>query len=219
MTEVLRLAVFLSGSGSTLQNLIDRIDKGELSARIEVVVSSKPGVYGLERAEAAGIPTEVVPSKDFARDWDAFSRAIDEKLADYDIDLVVLAGFMCMYRIPPDREGRVMNVHPSLIPAFCGKAMFGHLVHEAVLEHGVKVTGCTVHFANNEYDAGPIILQKVVPVLDDDTPETLAERVQAAEREAYPEAINLFAQGRLKIEGRRVRTLNPKTSTDPDKQK
>lgn len=195
----IKLGVFLSGGGSTLQNLIDRIAGGSLNARIEFVLSSRADAYGLVRAQAAGIPTIVIPSQKYRRDWEAFSSAIDQAIEGYQIDLLIMAGFMCLYWIPERLEGKVMNVHPSLIPMFCGKDMFGHHVHEAALARGVKFTGCTVHFVDNEYDRGPIILQKVVPVLPDDTPETLADRVQAAEREAYPEAIRLFAEGRLKI--------------------
>jgi len=119
-----------------------------------------------------------------------------------------MAGFLQLLTIPEDFQLRVMNIHPSLIPAFCGKGFYGHHVHEAVLEAGVKITGCTVHFADNQYDHGPIILQRAVPVLDDDTPESLAQRVFEAEKEAYPEAIRLFAQGRLVVTGRRVRILS-----------
>jgi phosphoribosylglycinamide formyltransferase-1 len=123
--------------------------------------------------------------------------------------LVCLAGFLQLISIPEDFQGRVMNIHPALIPAFCGKGFYGHHVHEAVLAYGVKITGCTVHFCDNQYDHGPIILQRAVPVLDDDTPDSLAARVFQQECEAYPEAIRLFAEGRLRIEGRRVRILKP----------
>ena len=120
---------------------------------------------------------------------------------------MVLAGFMCLIRIPDGFLGRVMNIHPALIPAFCGKGYYGHHVHEAVLEYGAKVSGCTVHFADNVYDHGPVIVQKTVPVLDGDTPDSLAARVFGKECEAYPEAIRLFGEGRLQIEGRRCRVL------------
>ncbi|MFA6240640.1 MAG: formyltransferase family protein, partial [Candidatus Hydrogenedentales bacterium] len=123
----------------------------------------------------------------------------------HNADLVVLAGFMSLLDIPADFENRVINVHPALIPSFCGKGMYGHHVHEAVLAYGAKVSGCTVHFANAKYDEGPILLQESVPVLEDDTPDTLAERVQAKERELYPKAIQLIAEGRVRVEGRRVR--------------
>jgi formyltetrahydrofolate-dependent phosphoribosylglycinamide formyltransferase len=137
-----------------------------------------------------------------------FSERVFNLCRQAQADLVCLAGFLQLLHIPDDFQGRVMNIHPSLIPAFCGKGYYGHHVHEAALAYGVKVSGCTVHFADNVYDHGPIILQRVVPVLDDDTPDTLAARVFEQESEAYPEAIHLFAEGRLRIEGRRVRILN-----------
>jgi phosphoribosylglycinamide formyltransferase-1 len=206
-TKPISLAVFVSGGGTTLQNFIDLIRAGQLPARISVVLASRKSAYGLVRAEDNNIPSVVVPSVRYKKDWKAMSAAINESIAPYEIDLICLAGFMCLYEIPPQYEGKVMNIHPALIPAFCGEDFYGHHVHEGVLEYGAKVSGCTVHFANNEYDHGPIIVQRTVPVLDDDTPETLAARVFEQECIAYPEAIRLFAEGRLKIEGRRVRIL------------
>src|SRR5206468_7149292 len=138
-----------------------------------------------------------------------FSQRIFELCRRAQADLVCLAGFLQLLLVPDDFLGRVLNIHPSLIPAFCGKGFYGHHVHEAVLAYGVKVTGCTVHFADNQYDHGPIVLQRTVPVLDDDTPDTLAARVYEQECAAYPDAIRLFAEGRLSIEGRRVRVLPP----------
>jgi formyltetrahydrofolate-dependent phosphoribosylglycinamide formyltransferase len=202
-----RLGVMLSGSGTTLQNLIDRIADGRLTGwRIVLVIGSLSKAYGLVRARQAGIPTCVIRKKDFA-DVDAFSEAIVEQLDAAKVDLVAEAGWMCLWRMPERYIGRVMNVHPALLPAFGGKGCYGHHVHEAVLARGCKVSGATVHFVDNEYDSGPIILQRAVEVREDDTPDTLADRVQAAEREIYPEAISLFGQGRLRIEGRRVRIL------------
>jgi len=203
-THTLSLAVLLSGSGSTLQNLLDRIADGTLSARVGCVVASRADAYGLERARNCGIPAALVARRDF-KDTASFSDAVWSEVRKHHVDLVVLAGFMSLIEIPDEFENRVVNVHPALIPAFCGKGMYGHHVHEAVIAYGAKVTGCTVHFANAKYDEGPIILQGVVPVLDDDTPDTLAERVQAKEREIYPQAIQLIAQGRVRVEGRRVR--------------
>ena len=208
MARPIRMAVLLSGSGRTLQNFIDRIHAGELDAEISVVISSRKDAYGIERAQQHHIPAVCVPSSEYP-DFDAMSSALLETLSEYPVDLVVMAGFMCLFRIPDAYLGRTVNIHPALIPAFCGKGFYGHHVHEAVLAYGVKVSGCTVHFVNNEYDNGPIILQKTVPVLDDDTPDTLSARVFKKECEAYPEAIQLFAEGRLKIEGRRVRILPP----------
>ena len=203
MTRELSLAVLLSGSGSTLQNLIDRIADGSLSARIACVVGSRVDAYGLERARERGIPAIPIARKDFA-DTSAFSDSVWTEVRKHDVELVVMAGFMCLLDIPGDFKNRVVNVHPALIPAFCGKGMYGHHVHEAVIAYGAKVSGCTVHFANAKYDEGPIIMQGTVPVLDGDTPDTLAERVQAKEREIYPKAIQLIAEGRIRVDGRRV---------------
>jgi formyltetrahydrofolate-dependent phosphoribosylglycinamide formyltransferase len=207
MKPPLRLAVLLSGGGTTLQNLLDRIADGRLRARIVRVVSSNVAALGLMRAEAAGVPTTVVERKKCTSRTE-FSRRIFDACRGDGAELVCMGGFLQLVEIPPDFAGRVMNIHPALIPAFCGKGFHGLHVHEAALEAGVKVSGCTVHFADNEYDHGPIILQRVVPVLDDDTPEELAARVFEQECEAYPDAIRLFAEGRLRIEGRRVRVLN-----------
>jgi formyltetrahydrofolate-dependent phosphoribosylglycinamide formyltransferase len=202
----IRLAVFLSGSGTTLQNFIDRIADGRLRARITVVVSSKADVLGLERAKKAGIPTAIVERKKCAS-VEEFSEKLFGHCRQAEAELVCMAGFLQLIRVPEDFIGRVMNIHPALIPAFCGKGFYGHHVHEAAIGSGVKVSGCTVHFADNEYDHGPIILQRTVPVLDDDTPDSLAGRVFEQECEAYPEAIRLFAEKKLRIEGRRVRIV------------
>lgn len=206
MTEPINMAVLLSGSGRTLQNFIDRIDAGKLDARIIVVISSRADAYGLERSRNHNIPAVVISSRKH-KSFDALSEAIAVELDKHPVDLVAMAGFMCLFHMPEKFIGRAMNIHPALIPAFCGKGYYGHHVHEAVLNYGAKVSGCTVHFADNEYDHGPIILQKVLPVLEDDTPDTLADRVFELELEAYPEAVQLFAEGRLKVEGRKVRIL------------
>ncbi len=199
-----KVAVLLSGSGTTLQNLIDHIDRGELDVTIACVISSRKKAFGLERARKHGIPAIAVHRKGY-EDLSDFNRDIWGAIREHEADLVVFAGFMSLLDIPEDYLGRIMNIHPALIPAFCGTGMYGHHVHEAVLAYGAKLTGVTVHFADAEYDHGPIILQEPVPVLEDDTPDTLAERVMAKEREVYPRAIQLFAQGRLHLEGRRVR--------------
>lgn len=201
-----RLAVLLSGNGSTLQNFIDRIADGRLAARIVQVISNHADAFGLERALRAAVPATVVDRRE-AGSREDFSSQIFGLCRTAEADLVCLAGFLQLVLVPDDFIGRVMNVHPSLIPAFCGKGYYGHRVHEAVLAYGVRVSGCTVHFADNVYDHGPIILQKTVPVEPDDTPDTLAARVFAQECEAYPEAIRLFGERRLQIEGRRVRVL------------
>jgi phosphoribosylglycinamide formyltransferase 1 len=204
--EPIRLAVLLSGGGTTLQNLLDRCADGRLRARVVQVVSNRADALGLERARAAGIAAAVVDRKACGTP-EAFSARIFDLCRAAGAELVCLGGFLQLILIPDDFRGRVLNVHPALIPAFCGKGFYGRRVHEAVLAYGAKVSGCTVHFADNEYDHGPIVLQRPVPVLDDDTAETLAARVHEQENAAYPEAIRLFAEGRLKIDGRKVRIL------------
>jgi len=193
-----RLAVLLSGSGSTLENLIQRSKAGTLNAEVVVVVSSRSDAYGLERARNHGVDAHVIASRE-CRDFDVLSERTWEAVRDYKPDLIILAGYMCMFRVPPGYDNRILNVHPALIPLFCGKGFYGHHVHEAVIKAGMKVSGCTVHLVNNEYDKGPIVVQKTVPVYFEDTPDTLAERVMAAEREALPEAINLYAANRLEV--------------------
>ena len=179
------LAVLISGSGTTLQNLIDRGADGSLPATIVSVVASRPGIFGIERAERAGLPVTVVERKPV----ETFSERVFAAVRNSGADLVILAGWLHLLRIPPDFENRVLNIHPSLLPAFGGPGMYGRHVHEAVLASGATVSGCTVHFADNSYDTGPVVLRREVPVLDGDTPDTLAARVYAAECEAYPEAI------------------------------
>jgi phosphoribosylglycinamide formyltransferase-1 len=200
----LRVAVLLSGEGTSLENLCDRIDADELPAEVVVVVASRAGAGGLARAERRGIPARAVPRKEHP-DVGAFNDAIHAILDRYEPDLVALLGFLSPFELRGKYGGRCINVHPALIPAFSGRGYYGHRVHEAVLESGAKVTGATVHFVDADYDRGPIILQEPVRVRDDDTPESLAARVQAAERRLVPEALRLFAAGRLVIEGRRVR--------------
>ena len=200
----IRLAVLLSAGGTTLQNLIDRIADGRLSARIVQVVASNADAYGIERALRADLPVTVVTRRECAS-REEFSAHIFDICRQANADVVCLAGFLQLLTIPDDFQARVLNIHPSLMPAFCGKGFYGHHVHEAVLAYGAKVTGCTVHFADNQYDHGPVLLQRTVPVLDSDDPDTLAARVFAQECEAYPEAIRLLAEGRVAFEGRRVR--------------
>ena len=202
-TKILNLAVRVSGSGTTLANLIDQIAARTLDARIAVVIGSKPDLLALKRAADAKIMNFVVDRREFSSVAD-FSKNVFALCDDASVDLVCLAGWLCLLEIPGKYTGKVMNIHPALLPSFGGKGMFGQRVHEAVLEHGCKVSGCTVHFVDGDYDAGPIILQRTCEVRDDDTPQTLAARVFEQERIAYPEAIRLFAQGRLTIEGRRV---------------
>jgi formyltetrahydrofolate-dependent phosphoribosylglycinamide formyltransferase len=210
MSSPLRLAVLLSGGGTTLQNLLDRCADGTLAAQVVAVVSSKADAFGLTRAQTAGVPTLVVERRTCASRAD-FSKQIFDFCRQHHADLVCMGGFLQLLEIPADFGNRVLNIHPALIPAFCGKGFHGLAVHRAAIEAGVKVSGCTVHFADNEYDHGPIVTQRVVPVLDDDTPESLAARVFEQECAAYPEAIGWFAEGRLVVEGRRVR-LAPKST-------
>lgn len=196
-----KILVLVSGGGTNLQAIIDRINDGTIKdTEIAGVISNNYGVYALERAEKAGIKAEVVAPKDFP-DRAAFNKAFLDKLDEYNPDLVVLAGFLVV--IPEivirKYEGKIINIHPSLIPSFCGKGYYGLRVHEAALERGVKVTGATVHFVDAGTDTGPIILQKAVSVLDGDTPEVLQKRVmEEAEWKILPEAISLIASGKVR---------------------
>lgn len=208
MSRHLKVAVLLSGGGSTLANLLDWREEGRLYADIDLVISSRADARGLRIAADAGIRHEVVPSKDFRQsaregevicDWQGMSRAIDKLLLPGRYDLICMAGFMCRYFMPAELEGRVINIHPALIPMFCGEGMYGHHVHEAVVKSGVRVSGCTVHFADKHYDSGPIILQRCCPVYSDDTPEDVTARVFAEECIAYPTAVNLVAEGRVQL--------------------
>ena len=199
---IVRLGVLISGTGRTLGNLIKLSQSGSLPAEIVVVISSSARATGLGFAAEAGIRAEVVDLRSLGPD--RFSGRIAEILRQGRVDLACMAGFLKLWHIPPDFQGRVMNIHPALLPDFGGPGFYGHKVHEAVLASGAGESGCTVHFADNEYDHGPIILQRRVPVLEEDTPESLADRVFEQELQAYPEAIRLYAAGRLKLKGRRV---------------
>jgi phosphoribosylglycinamide formyltransferase-1 len=205
-TNAFKIAVLISGGGTTLKNLLEKIESGRVTAAVALVIASSPKAGGLRFAKEVNIPSLVIEQRSFA-DRGAFSRAIFDECRKAAVDLVVMGGFLKRLDIPPDYANRVVNIHPGLIPAFCGQGFYGHRVHEAVLEYGAKLSGCTIHYADNEYDHGPVILQKAVPVLGDDTPEKLAARVFEAECEAYPEAIQLIAEGRVKLEGRRVKVL------------
>jgi formyltetrahydrofolate-dependent phosphoribosylglycinamide formyltransferase len=199
----LRLGVLVSGGGTTLQNFLDREQAGSLAGEVVQVVSSDPDAKAVARARKAGKPVVSVP-------WDrekgaaVFARDITKALDRAKVDLVLLAGFLRLYRFPPEYAGRVLNIHPALLPAFGGKGMYGMRVHEAVVASGAKVTGCTVHFADLVYDRGPIVLQRTCPVRFEDTPDDVAARVFALEKEAYPEAVALHAAGRLRIRDGRV---------------
>jgi len=196
----IKLAVLISGGGRTLLNLHDRIRDGSLNATVHVVVSSRADAQGVERARNAGLRLVVLDRKSLSAD--RFQRGVTEAVCG--AELVCMAGFLSLWRIPDDWRGRAINIHPALLPEFGGKGMYGHHVHEAVLAAGKKESGCTVHFCDNEYDHGPIILQRRVPVLPDDTPESLAARVFEQEGIAYPEAIRLFAEGRITLTDGRV---------------
>ena len=199
----LRVAVLISGSGRTLKNFIDLAEAEQLPLDIRLVISSTPQASGLQHAADAGIPTQVFRRCENASD-EAYGHVIFDACRKAEVDIVLMAGFLKLVPVPEDFTGRVLNIHPSLIPAFCGHGMYGHRVHQAVIDYGAKLTGCTVHFVDNEYDAGPIIWQQPVPVFDDDTSDTLAARVFEAEKEAYPHVLKLLAAGKIKLEGRKV---------------
>jgi formyltetrahydrofolate-dependent phosphoribosylglycinamide formyltransferase len=192
----MRIGVLLSGGGRTLENFFEKIHDQTLDAVVAVVVSSHPKAFGLVRAKNHLVPHCVVRREDF-ENTKSFSQAITSVLDGARVDLVLMAGFLKLYAIPPRYEGRVINIHPALIPKFCGKGFYGHHVHEAVIEAKEKESGCTVHFADNEYDHGPIILQRKVEVLEGDTPDDLADRVFEQECIAFPEAIRMFIQGEI----------------------
>lgn len=198
-----RLAVLISGGGRTLKNFIDLAAEGQFPFEIALVISSSQQAGGLEHAQAAGITTSVVNRRDYDS-HDAFGAAIFSRCRHAEIDLVAMAGFLKFAPIPDDFAGRVVNIHPSLIPAFCGHGMYGERVHRAVLEYGAKITGVTIHYVDNEYDHGPIIWQQPVPVFDDDTPQSLADRVFQSELECYPSVLKMIASGMVSLEGRRV---------------
>ncbi len=205
---MLKLGIMVSGGGTNLQAIIDRVKSGYLTdCRIVTVVSSRADAYALERARNNGIPAAVISKKSFLSS-EEYDRALIEHFAKHDVGLVVLAGFLSMLGegFVNAYRNRIINIHPSLIPSFCGKGFYGLVPHIKALEYGVKVTGATAHFVDNEYDSGPIILQKAVEIKDGDTPEMLQQRVmQEAEWEILPEAVRLYSQGRLVIEGRKVR--------------
>lgn len=180
---MLKMAVLLSGSGRTLDNFHERIERGSLQAQIQVVISNVKNVLGLQKAESYGYPAFHAENND----------AINSILKDYDVDIIALAGYLKLYSAPPHLKKAVINIHPSLIPSFCGDGFYGSRVHKAVLERGCMVSGCTVHFANEVYDEGPIIHQQAVALDYDETPDSIADKVFAAECEAFPEAINRVA--------------------------
>lgn len=199
---MIKIGALVSGGGTNLQAIMDAIDKGGINAEVKAVVSNKANAYALERAKVKNIETAVISKKDYSS-LEEYGLALAKYFKDRGIDLIVLAGFMVILDASfiNQFENRIMNIHPALIPSFCGEGYYGLRVHEAALKAGVKVTGATVHFVTAECDAGPIIMQKAVDVLDDDTPEVLQKRVmEQAEWVIFPEAIKLFADGKLKVE-------------------
>lgn len=206
----MNIVALVSGGGTNLQALIDAQKRGEIkNGRITCVISSKPGAYALERAEKNGIATRVIPRKDYD-DIHTYTKAVKDALLEEKADLVVYAGFMIILdsQVVEAFAGKMMNVHPALIPSFCGKGFYGLHVHEAVLQSGVKLTGATVHFVTEDCDAGPIIAQKAIPVHDDDTPESLQKRVmEQCEWKILPQAVSLFCQGRIKIIGNKTQII------------
>lgn len=203
--RILNVGVLVSGNGTNLQSIIDKSETGELPARVVVVISNKSDAYALQRAKNHSIPSYVVRPRDFV-DQVSYEQKMIDILNTHRVELVVLAGFMKILssHFVQAFRGRIINIHPSLIPSFCGKDFYGMKVHQAVIDYGVKVTGATVHFVDENVDAGPIIIQRTVEVKDNDTAETIALKVHQIEHEILSEAITLFAQGRLKIVGRRV---------------
>lgn len=204
----MRLGVLVSGGGSNLQSIIDHCNSGYLPAEVVIVISSKEGVYALERAKRHNILSAVVSPKKFPT-RKAYEDEMIKLLKSCNVDIIVLAGYLKVLSpyFVSTFQGKIMNIHPSLIPAFCGEGYYGEKVHQAALDYGVKITGVTVHFVDEGADTGPIILQRAVPVMDGDTPETLAKRVLKEEHKIYPEAIKLFAEGRLQIDGRKVKII------------
>jgi len=199
----IKIAALISGGGRTVLNIAEEINAGRLDAELAVVIASRQ-CKGIDRCREAGMEVRLAEFKE-APDTQTYSDTIAAILDEANVDLVILAGFLSLWRIPERYSGRVMNIHPALLPGFGGKGMYGHHVHQAVLDRGCKVSGCTVHFVDNEYDSGPIIVQKCVPVYDTDSPDDLADRVFQQECKAYPEAISMFAGGKLTIDGQTVR--------------
>ena len=203
MLQPLKIAVLISGGGTTLKNLINRIGAGSLNAQIALVVSNNPNAGGLQFASEASIDSKIISHKDFA-DRNSFSTAIFTALRESGADLIVMGGFLRQLSIPDDFVNRIINIHPSLIPSFCGKGNYGSRVHQGVLDYGCKLTGCTVHFVDDDYDHGPIIAQASVAVEPGDDVKSLAARVFEAECQLLPAVINKIADGNVEVDGRRV---------------
>lgn len=203
--QKVKIGVLISGGGTNLQALIDNIEKGLINGEIAVVISDKKGVYGLERARKHGISAIEIDKREF-NDRNDFMKAIINELESHEVELVVLAGFLSILSSDfiEKYRNRIMNIHPSLIPAFCGKGYYGQRVHKAVLEYGAKISGATVHFVDEGADTGPIILQEAVKVEEGDTPESLAARILNVEHRLLPQAVKLYCEDKLIIDGRKV---------------
>lgn len=201
----IRIAILISGGGTNLQAIIDAMKEEKINGEIRLVISDQKDVYGLKRAQRENIDTMTIVRSDFntRKEW---NEEILSRLQSYSIDLVLLAGFMSILdeSIVRNFPNAIMNIHPALIPSFCGKGYFGKRVHQAVLDYGAKVTGVTIHFVDEGADTGPIILQEAIEVKQDDTVDTLAHRVLKIEHKLYPKAVQLFTEGKLRVEGRRV---------------
>jgi len=204
-TPVLRLAVFASGSGSNFGAMLKAIDAGKLDAEPVLLITTRPAIGAIDKAEARDIPVAILPPANFESEG-AFAEALLNMLLEHRADFIALAGYL--KKIPASVvdafKHRMLNIHPALLPSFGGKGMYGSRIHEAVLEHGCRVTGVTVHIVGTEYDGGPIVLQEPVAVRQDDTPRSLAARVLQLEHHLYPQALQLFAEGRVEVDGRSV---------------
>lgn len=207
-----RIGFLLSGNGSTLENLLKSIQKRKLHANVVTVISSRSQAYGLKRAERWQIPHSVVPFQEFKNDILKYSQKITETLVQYQVDLVVLGGFLSPYFVPKLYQNKVVNIHPSLLPAFGGKGYYGHRVHQAVLERGVKISGCTVHFVDQNYDQGPILAQASLEVRMQDTPKTLQARIQKLENKLYPQTIQAILENRIHHKGNQLWIQGSKNS-------
>ncbi len=200
----LPIAVLISGTGRTLKNINQRVAAGTLDVDVRLVIASSPKATGVQFAADAGASSRVLVRKDYDSDV-TYSEAIFAACREAGAELVVLAGWLKLLVVPEDYRNRVVNIHPGLIPSFCGKGYYGHHVHQAAIDYGVKLSGCTVHFVDHQYDHGPVILQKAVPVSHEDSADGLAARVFEAECEAFPQALQLIAEGRVVVDGRIVR--------------
>ena len=217
MTKTVKLAVLISGTGRSLQNILNRIKAKTLSAEVCLVVASTPNAKGLQYAEMESIPIRIIERSSFPS-IEHFSDDVFIACREKKVDYVIMAGYLKHLRIPNDFHLRVLNIHPSLVPAFCGRGMYGNNVHAKVIEYGVKLSGCSVHFVDQDYDNGPVILQRTVEVFPDDTPDMLNDRVFEQECDAYPDAIQMLAEGRITVNGRIVHIAKPTSEQKSDEE-